>query len=412
MLIFNPPILPSFSFTTFFVVIMFIYILWNVKTLHHISRKCSYIFKYVFIQFIFIFYYLLIAVLSFTWADVDLSVSLRSFSNNVTTFLSSDVVIIGIILYCFKKSISLDQLIKKYISAGLLQSILVILCFVSPAIKNFFNSLTAANSRSERIAEVITVTSEFRNFGFASSLFDIFGYAMCCLAALVLFAGAKNYNKLAFIIFFFVISLSAIVNARTSIVLLAIMISVYFFYNKYEKTVSYQNRGKLLFAFLLITAMIGSATYLSLNNDNAKWIASGIEEIKAFLMGKDIGYFVALKQFLFLPNDFWTILLGTSLPPEQVIMINSDVGYIRNIWSFGIMGSIFLYLYYVKIFYDSYKLGHKEYKSLTIALAIMFFVYLIKLNPIGYSMATVIIIPILQYNICSGYLEKKSIFVD
>lgn len=75
---------------------------------------------------------------------------------------------------------------------------------------------------------------------------------------------------------------------------------------------------------------------------------------------------------------------------------NTDVGYVQNIWKFGIVGSIVIYYLNYKVFKLAYRYSNSSLeKIISIIMAIMFFIYLIKLNPLGYTQASVIMFPIL-----------------
>lgn len=400
LLIFNPPIFLGFSFTKFFTILCTLYILFNMKVVNRIFKLNINLRKYVVIQSVFIFYYICVMLINILSFNVNKTTSIQIFANNVVWLISMNIVSIGIMTYAAMKKFSVEDLLRRYIGAGVLQSVIAVICILSPSMKALFNTITARNSSSERITEIMKVTSLFRNYGFASTLFDIFGFAMCSIAACVLLREEKRSNNIINLGVFFFISFAAIINARTSIVLSAITVTLYLFKNIGKNRILYQSfKYKMLFLMALVIAGTFGVVVLLSGGTTSQWIVSGINEIGAFFKGEKTGYFYALSQFLFLPKNLLGTLFGFSLPPEEIIGINSDVGYIRNIWSFGLIGSIIIYGYYLAIFRDSYVIGLKRYKTLTIVLAIMYFVYLIKLNPIIYSMATVIIIPILQYNI-------------
>lgn len=114
--------------------------------------------------------------------------------------ISIIAVSLGTIIFSTKRSYTFDDILDVYVIAGTIQGCIAVLCLVSPSIKSYFNTLMMNNSGSEKIARTLLYTSEFRNFGFASTLYDIFGLAMSMLAILALYQAIKG-DKVKFVSF-------------------------------------------------------------------------------------------------------------------------------------------------------------------------------------------------------------------
>src|SRR5699024_6530651 len=113
-------------------------------------------------------------------------------------------------------------------------------------------------------------------------------------------------------------------------------------------------------------------------------------------------------------NRFWTfsnslvkIIFGTGHTVfGNGFVIQSDVGYVNDVWLFGIVGSILLYISF--IYLGSYVLKNSQeslYKILTIGLIVSLFVFQIKGRAFMYSVGTSTILIIL---FCISYIEKRN----
>lgn len=188
-----------------------------------------------------------------------------------------------------------ESIIDYIINAGVIETIFGIAAFFSPAIKSLLNGITIANSRSEKIVHAVG-TATFRNYGIASTLFDSFGFGMSIMALLALYIALKGNPR--YYVYFAMISFVASINARTSMVLIAVG-SAKIVLGQSAKTAK-AIAGKIviiLFAFLALSLIEqGSA--------NAQWLSTGIDEIKALFTGRQTtGTFIAIFRDTYFPDD-------------------------------------------------------------------------------------------------------------
>lgn len=395
-IVFNPPLIGGFSFTLLFLILSFLYCVKNVNILFSILRvkKIKSILNLIIIFFLYIFLTGFINYAEYNNTEI--------FSNIIDALVGYDSLLsisFAIVIFSIKKKLDFDHLLRGYVFAGVYQSILGIACLLIPPVKTFFNSLVEMNSRSEKISRTIEFVSAYRNYGFASTLFDIFGMAMSVLAILAIFQGIKG--KKSYYIAAAMITLCAVINSRTSFVLILVGLLVFVFSTRGKVTMGWVLK-RVVFLMVVVVGIFFLFEWVVNNQttDQLVWLASALTESQSDPESQ--GYFYTLlNEFIFFPDNALSILFGTGMSPMQLIDKNTDVGYIQYIWYYGIVGSVLLYLIYYKLLRYSVKLNTWPDNKLFQAILIMIAIYLVKLTCLGYSMASVIFFPICVFTICN-----------
>lgn len=82
------------------------------------------------------------------------------------------------------------------------------------------------------------------------------------------------------------------------------------------------------------------------------------------------------------------------MTPAQAIRKTADMGYIQNLWMFGVIGSLMLYYFYI----NPIKLWGKYIRSeriLALAIGVVMAAFIIKLYLFGYGISTVVIMTVI-----------------
>lgn len=390
IIIYNPPVVKGLSFTMVFSIISFIYIVLNINYLLYILSNRT-LKKFLSLMALFLIYYFIEAIINSLSTNIGLSI-MSDWGAFFVQCIAGVFVSLSIVLYFLKNNYTLNYLLKCLIYVALLQCFFVFASLVSPSIKNSLVNLML-NDVSANKKWVFQYESGFRNFGFASSLYDIFGYTTSILALVSLDLAIKGEKR--FYAYFILIAFSGILNARTTIVLIAIGAIVMFFMRNESNGNSTVFRIFFFVALLIFVLVFFISNDVDITNQNYEWLVSGIDEIKdLFVSGKKTGYFdVLFNRFLFFPDNILSIILGSGDTPMILIDKNSDVGYIQSIWRFGIIGSLLIYGAYCG-FFRSIRRIKQSYSALVIANNIIFFLYQIKLNSLGYSQAGIVLFAI------------------
>ena len=408
LIIFNPPIYKGLSFTVAFTIISILYCMRNInKVLSFFRNKRFSICIKLFTTFYV--YYALTGLIHYSSITYDTEMVISNILQFSTSYVSLFSVSLMLMLIMKRTLNDFSEVCKVYMCAGLIQTLIGIMCLFSVPIKSYFVNMMMNNSGSEKIASSLEFTSVYRNFGFASTLYDIFGMTMSVLAIITISMGLKGTSR--YYLYGAAISLVAVINARTSAVLIPACLIFILFANKNIKNV-FSYRLKIILLGLFV--VIGGVVLMNVSTESQlEWLMSGYEDTSSLMEGERTGvYNSILSKFIFFPSKISEILFGTGLSPAQAVHINSDMGYIQNIWNFGIIGSLLLYAFYITLFRSAWKQLIGIDSILIKTILFMVAIYMIKLTCLGYSMAALIFVPMCFYAISipnSNNVDKQYI---
>lgn len=356
-LFFAPPIIPNLNF--FYVVIVFSFFMlfkYREEKKQIIATTKMWTFAKTFI---------LIAVLTMVVGCVNyLLHNIQSvpdvFSTPARLLLSCPMGLLCIVYFlcvCHKNKLTKHDVLMAIIYAGLIESVLAILALLFPEIKDLFLQVMRSNINNVAIAR--ESLAEFRLFGFAKDLFDHFGYGMGIVASLPIFIAIRDHN-IKYIALSIPMIIAIILNARTGIVVIGIMISMillgYMNGLLRDPTKSSYVKMKLMMRFagmLVVCIAIFPPIVNAVYGMNPKMKAFTIGDFSSVINGLRLGgdsvdsgtgkilFSDAFWQF---PDSVvgWVIGEGHSLYGVDGYL-HSDVGYINDLWSFGILGCLIVY---------------------------------------------------------------------
>ena len=261
------------------------------------------------------------------------------------------------------------------IAVSSLQLICVILAFIFPQVKAYFNELTIRNSLSEVIVNVTDNEwrMSYRAFGFAENLYDRFGYAISIIISLSFLKGISSNNK-GVTVLSLAMLVMPLLNARTGLLLSGIgIIIIMLNYFKPRKVVSYAAIVlAIIVSFMLIFNHLPPRLQIALTN--------GVDATRGLINGseKTDVYAEILDNDIVIPQS---IMFGEGLSPEKRMGYSGiDSGYIQCLWRYGVIGTILLLGGYVYSFVLALKYRRtKEHTVLVIVILTIFFIYLFKL---------------------------------
>lgn len=406
LILFNPPIYKKLSFTTIFSVIS---LADNIIHIRQIKEILFNIKKTTALLIVFFIYYFIICL-------INSLVSIEFFSQIFLNLISLTINIaaqLSIALFIVRnfqdEDYTIDSLIEIFVLVGVIQGFIGILCFFSPAIKDVLNNLMIKNADTVDFAISLRVNSARRNYGFASTLFDVFGCTMSLLSVITFCRAFIQKRKIEYV-YFVIISIVAVLNARTSIILILVGVALVIFLSREKGDYIKSNiRRFIILGFGITVGWLFIYKVRESSSESAVWLSTGIDEIEAFLSGNQVGYFSSLSgdSFIFFPDSFWGVLFGTALTPMIRLGKNTDIGYIQNIWSYGIIGSVLIYSIWFSLGYSAIKGAilkdkYKYRKVVIVCILAIILIYQIKLNTWGYSMAGVV-----YYTILLGFIKDN-----
>lgn len=404
MIIYNPPVYAGVSFSVLAVLLSF-FLLFKEKNIFVSLIRIKPIHNLLILFTVFFTYYLFISIENYLISSN--KNILTNLTENIVSFTSFFLVGFSVVVWAISKKITFNKLCKLYIEAGLLQTIIVIACLISPAIKSFFNALTVENSNSAKITRGFEFEAAYRNFGFASTLYDIFGFAMAILGVMAYCQALKG--KKLFYIVSMAFAIAAGVNARSAFIIYLVGIILIILSPKGKVRLDWLIRVVIYLTIGIIGIYYLFAWIVSdTSSEQLIWLASAITESQSFSGGESEGYYDALiNNFIVFPEGL-SLIFGTGMPPHLAINHNSDVGYIQNIWQYGIIGSALLYAFYINMFRMAIRRVNWPDSIMLRTILIMIGIYLVKLTCFGYSQASLIFGPICMLATYYGFIERKN----
>ncbi|WP_348799459.1 hypothetical protein [Flavobacterium adhaerens] len=297
------------------------------NSLSYFLKKDIFYFSIFLFLFSIITYFLTLKIDSFLLAR-----NVRIVLSTITISLLFDKLI-----YSKKQFVNILKLVL------LVNVLVVIFQFVFPETRNFFAPIVGYDKK----------LVPFRSFG----VFNSFDYAgFYCLFSLVVFSIVKDekfkiFNSIA-IIFSIV---SCFLTSRTTMVFCIVLI----FY------LIYLNRNKIRFVHLLLAGYVIANVLIEYINllilvltvsfpDFGDYFGISIPQdvVIADSYGNDSAN-ALMDDMIVFPKGY-DLFFGLGLPPK-----NSDIGYIHLLFLYGLMGTIFIVLYHLYVFFKGIKILYK-----------------------------------------------------
>lgn len=367
ILIFNPPLL-SINAMHVVGICSIAYIMLNISKSVRVIRKND--ISLMILGFCCIFAYLLVFVVVYN--------KMQLMDAIMPIYYLVDIIPFGISvrIYSNKHRCSSDNFIDLLIQAGKLEAILALLAFFIPSVHTFFLDKLV----SYGYTDYFEYLANYRIYGFASSLTFAMPIVQTMFALILLHPDKKGKMNIPWAIILFV---SAVINARVSIVVALVGIVVLILFGK----ISMQKKMFSIIAIAVVTVAF-AAIGLPLIEQHApwtyRWLVSGIEDIFAFLGGDNssvyFSYATAKEQYQ-LPESIVGFLVGEghiTMGMKGVYGYESDVGYINDIWLGGAMYIIILYGFYIRYMLKLFKSKNSTLSFIGIMMLVTIFVVNIK----------------------------------
>lgn len=299
------------------------------------------------------------------------------------------ICLIYLILVFKRAKYNINDILKIIVYAGLIQAILSVLTFLFPDLKMFFISIMQHNVGTPALFDQFQVES--RLFGFAGDMFDRFGYGMGMLAAIPALL-AYNTGRMRYLAIVPLFIITTILNSRTGILILIVTVIPLILLIIKKYSFNMRNAKAMLGSLIIIAiTIIGGIQAISgiyeTGNDNIKgYTVSNYQSLFDYFSGNtsnvdsrdNTAELLFSNRFWELPDGFMALTFGTGHSKYKVEGLrHSDVGYVNDIWMFGLLGALVAYAILIRFTLGIRKYG-SQYKALAIGLLLSFFIYQIK----------------------------------
>ena len=264
----------------------------------------------------------------------------------------------GLFLQCFEMPFVLFYLhcvlLKKtkhslgdiIIYASIAQAILAIIAFLVPSVQSFFILMFMKSGFND----IFEKMAEWRMYGFSYTLAYSMPIIQSIIASYCLYCGIKK--RVIYLFAVPLIAISSFINARTGIVIFAIgMVTVFACTIISNDVKSLFNTIFATIILLIVPIIVGN--FMS-DSKTLDWLLEGTNDLNAFITGtndySEYSYFnyVADENVYRIPSDFFEAIFGTGFTTMRGnSAMTSDVGFINQIWSIGIVGMLLLLTFYI-----------------------------------------------------------------
>lgn len=235
-----------------------------------------------------------------------------------------------------------------------IHSILMILMFISPPLRSIIYDLTQAKSI---VNNVYTFNEGYRISGLT------YGLAITSIIHATIIVFLKHVKSYLLIITTILLNTSAVLlSGRSGIIILILSLLL---------LVKFRSLKSWIFLLLFTALIVYCALHINYENSYYEWLKYSFSEFKNISNTGRSATLDYLMDMFFFP-DFPIILFGYMNTSRFLFgsYLDIDMGVVRWIWSYGIIGSILLYLPYLLMFVKSIV---REYDSILLYLFVIFF---------------------------------------
>lgn len=257
-----------------------------------------------------------------------------------------------LIVFIFKKIYkipSLYSLLELCVYVSLIYALISIVFFVVPDALSWYRNLIVLDENTET---KIDINSAFRLFGASQNM----GYANAAVHLgvimwIAILLHKENYGFLRRKLFFYVVisflSVTGVLFARTYFIMLILTIVYVYMFNAFKLRDTFIDAIKIYMPIIFLGMLL--LFYLISTNEAAiNWV------FELFINYMDEGRFTSdstneLKDMIIFPNNLKTCFFGDGLAftPTGGFYMDTDVGFLRSLFYWGILGS---FIYYGGIF--------------------------------------------------------------
>lgn len=275
------------------------------------------------------------------------------FFNNGNAWITPYSILVWLLETFFVPIFLIETIFKRYcdtgvinicINIGFVASIITLIMLAMPDLTNFILG-SVIKKPAENSFEYWN-----RNFGIAEGLSNSYGVVQGIFASFCLYFADKK--KWFYYIFFILLSLSTILNARTGFIAIIITIAYKFLFSSVKTKTAFLGIALVLYFLIMMVLDKYAQDYLRVIDHVFSFFTSTSDYITK---GETNDYFESLNRFMQMPDSLFGFLFG-----EGITLFgaenreSSDIAYVNQIFTGGFVFLIMLmaiqFFLYKKIF--------------------------------------------------------------
>lgn len=300
---------------------------------------------------------------------------IKFFFSIILTYFSA--YIIAFLFFQVYNEVSFERIVTYIVICTYIYFLLAIINFVIPSLGSMFLSLMKLE---EGTAEAIERVINYRLVAFGVSFFNggvVIGFINLLIALYVSFLEKNIKRQSVYILSLLIFAILGLFIARTSMIGsgLAFIVLFFFFFNKHKKVLL-----SVIICFVAIFFVLFNF-FSSIMREYEEMFNWAFE---LFISYKESGQASAsslnfmLAMYDIVPNNLKTWIIGDALwlnPSGTGYYMNTDIGLLRYIWYFGIVGLLIMIVFnihYLKLIFNFKKLGKNSKYFI-----VFFFIYVV-----------------------------------
>ena len=264
----------------------------------------------------------------------------------VANLLLFEPICIYVVLFCAENKYDVNHVVDALFRASFIEFFFCLACLISPDIKTYFTHIMIENTGYYTNIQPWTIRDRF--WGFASTMTDYFGYSLGLIMGLGIVKIYKRNNK--YFVGCLALLLMIVLNSTTGLVVGGLFLIFSLLDALKLRNISFRNIIIIIFVIILTPVVISVLSVLAPTGfqkilDNIYQI---IDPTKVEASNTSLNDLFS-ERFWQIPPSMSLIIWGTghSLLGTEFFR-NSDVGFINDIWSFGIVGTAMYFISYMK----------------------------------------------------------------
>lgn len=393
LLLFAPPFIKNINLLLILTIFSIILISVKYKDKLKLVIKNTYLKKGMILTLIYYVWQAFTIIINIILSDMHLYNYAINYYSMFLVFPITFICCLYVIFYAQDNNINFNKLLKLIIYAGLIQSIITLLAFLFPSVKEVLLNIMYENTGEKLYLNSYHTTRRF--FGFANNLLDSFGFGTGILAVLPLFYSIENGKKWLITVPFLL--LVPLLNSRTGLLVFVIGFITWVIYIIKNRLL--QSYSKI-FIYLIISTILLFTVIAIFYPTTITWITDDF--LSFFGLKSGTANILFSQDFWALPNIV-NIFIGSGILVaafgglKHYLGFTSDVGYVNEIWKTGIIGLIIMLILLIYIIKFIFKNIDKHYRYFTIFIFISILITNIKFYVYSYNPGMVIILLILIY---------------